>query len=138
MTGLEYPGVTYAYFSAGYGREGSVSSDGALALASFGGRADWVRGSTTSEAATTVRIADWTELPLTPSVVLGSRPAQMLRRHSSGSTWMFDEAPTGTVPDDMALELFSLRDHTWVRLGAGGKIPALAPPVYGRIRSAAG
>jgi hypothetical protein len=133
MTGLEYPGVTYAFFPAGYLRENSVSTHGALAIASFGGRADWVRGSATTYSTATVRVANWRKLPVSRS--LAGRSGRLLRKHATGSTWIFEDAPSGIAPDDAVLELFSLADHSWMRVAPEEPIPALTAPVYCRIRT---
>jgi hypothetical protein len=134
MTDLEYPGVTYGFFPRGYRRVDSVSVDGALALASFGGRADWVQGSTVVDAGAAVRVADWRALPVTASAELRAA-GRLLRRHPIGSTWLFEDAPSGQAPADAVLELFSVSDHSWERVLPGAAIPALAPPVYCRVRS---
>ena len=134
MTGLEYPGVTYAFFPAGFSREDSVSVAGALAIASFGGRADWVRGSTTTDSLASVRVADWRKQPVSDPP--GLRGARLLRKHAEGSTWIFERAPSGSAPVDAVMELTSLADHGWARVAAGAAIPALRGPVYCRLRTA--
>lgn len=131
MTGVVYPGVTYAFFPTGYSREDSVSTAGALAVASFGGRADWLRGSTATASAASVRVADWRKLPLSDSFSLSG--ARLLREHAAGSTWMFEHAPSGRAPVDATIELISLADHNWVRVAPGNAIPALSGPVYCRL-----
>jgi hypothetical protein len=133
MTGLEYPGTTYAFFPAGFPRADSVSTSGAVAIASFGGRADWVRGSTAADSVASVRVADWRKLPI--SDFLGRHGARLLREHAAGSTWMFEQAPSGRAPVDAVMELTSLADHRWARVAAGTAIPALTGPVYCRLRT---
>jgi hypothetical protein len=135
MSGLDYPGVTYAFFPAGYGRDDSVASDGMLAIASFGGRAEWRRGSAATDSAGMVRIAEWQKMSDTDLVEMSGSRGRLLRRHAAGSTWILERAPSGHAPAGTVVELFSLADHTWARISAGTAMPAFAGPVYCRLRT---
>jgi hypothetical protein len=136
MSGLEYHAGTFAFFPAGYHRESSIAPNGAMALAWFGGRADWHRGMSAASALEAIRIADWKQLPHTePPPLPGLEGARLLRRHASGSTWILDRGPGGQTPEKVTVELLSLSDLTFVRLGAGASIPKLVAPVLCRLRA---
>jgi hypothetical protein len=136
MSGLEYQAGTFAFFPAGYLRESSIAANGAMAVAWFGGRADWYRGPGPTDSLEAVRIPEWKQLPRAgPPPLPSVDGARLLRRHASGSTWILDRSPSGHAPENAAVELLSLADLSFVRLDAGASMPQMVAPLLCRLRA---
>ena len=133
MTGRSYGAHDYGWFPVGYPREGSVSREGALALAWFSRPNRWfTEAGPEQDQALAGRVeAHWRAVEPSPSP-LGGGPARLLRSGQRHASWVVDTVPAG-VTTDVPVELFSLDARVWARVEAGRPLPALPGPAFCRI-----
>ncbi len=134
MTGVVYRAGDYAHLPAGYVRSRSAAPRGALALAFFGGPADWIRlAESVSEQGASPPIV-WREVTPRRSSIAGS--ARLLRETERVSTWLVDGPLAARAPRDARVQLFSLTSRSWAAVAPDGPIPPLPIPcLYRLVRS---
>jgi hypothetical protein len=135
MSGIHYTAGSYGYFPAGYLRDGSASPGGALALAWFSGRQQWVRGPDVRAVPAPITVPNWRALRPARPPAAGSDTGRLLRHDVSGDSWVLDRPLSGRSPADGVVELFSLVDHTWARVSPGEALPNLPAPIFCRFRN---
>jgi hypothetical protein len=135
MSGVQYSAGSYAYFPAGYLREASRSTGGALALAWFSGRQGWSRGPSLDLVPAGVVVDDWRAEPRMPVPIGGGGSGYRLRRDTSGDSWIIEYSPSGRSPLGASLELFSLAARTYAYVGPGDEIPRMEAPLFCRFRN---
>lgn len=135
LSAVTYTVDDYAYLPAGYLREGTATPRGALVIAFFGGRADWIRGAAPSGPRDAiVGPLSWRAVPAMSSPVAArSRP---LRAGGDGATWLAEGALAARAPRDSRVELFSLATRAWADAAPGEAMPVLDPPCLCRLREA--
>ncbi len=134
MSGATYRAGDYAYIPASYVRSASTTPEGSLILAWFSGKALWSEATDHGPGYSADRLvqATWADLPdQTGPAGVGRR----LRAEDDRSTWVLTGALPAVAP--AALDLFSIRDHTWAQTQPGDPIPDLSPPVFARFHATA-
>lgn len=113
LNGITWKTGGYAWIPAHRVRSGSVSVDGCLAFAWFGGPPRWVAGEALAPTAETdVIFAHWRDAP--QREMDDHSYARELRVGSAHSTWLVEQARTGILPEfDASFETLRLRDRVW-------------------------
>jgi hypothetical protein len=132
MSGNTYLPGDYALVPAGYLRFASTTPDGCLLLAWFSGRAIWNEAARHGSDYDPNRLvqATWSSL----AEGFGpAGPGRRLRQEGHLSSWIL----TGDLPSEVpaAIDLFSISDHSWAQAESGDPLPAMATPVFARLRA---
>lgn len=136
MSTATYRVDDFAHLPAGYLRDDSATPGGALVIAFFSGRAEWVRGPAIGEPSSdsVVQPLNWREVPpRASSVAARSRP---LGTAGGAATLIADGPLALRAPRQSRVELFSLTTRSWAIAAPGEAMPALAPPCLCRLRGA--
>ena len=133
MSGETYGPGDWAFFPAGFVRNGTYAEPSVLAYARFGGPARWHEG-LDDNGPPAVRAHLDEDVMEGPSP-LGAGRARLLREGVTESAWLVDELPARA---SAAAEIFGITERAWTMIAAGDAIPAFEGPCFCRIVFAGG
>lgn len=128
MSGQTYGPGDWAYFPAGWLRDGSESQGGMLGLARFDGPARWVRGVGDHTGALRARLSpDALDEPVRGALGTG----WPLRDTLTEQVWFLSSLAAG-APSPFDVEIFDLAARTWVFIDEGVALPEVTGSVFAR------
>jgi hypothetical protein len=128
MSGERYTAGDWAYFPAGWERNGTASPEGMLGLARFDGPARWNRDTGAPVGALRAHLSPETlDEPVTGAFGSG----YPLRDSLNEQAWFLTDLASGR-PAPYEVEIFDLTARTWVVIDEGSPLPNVTGPVFAR------
>lgn len=128
MSGETYRAGDWAYFPAGWKRDGTSSPEGMLALARFDGPARWNRDVGEPDGALRAHL-DASALDEPVNAALGR--GWPLRDSLNEQAWYLSDLASGTS-SLYDVEIFDIEARTWAFFEQGSPLPVVTGPVFAR------